>query len=74
MEMLTGFRNEKEIIQEKAEKEKQKIKDQLRTMQHAHEKEIENLRSKTTLKRLEIEKNFEEVKERLSKEKNKLGD
>ena len=42
-------------------------------MQHAHEKEIEDLRSKTTLKRLEVEKNFEEVKERLTKEKNKLS-
>ena len=42
-------------------------------MQHAHEKEIEDLRSKTTLKRLEIEKNFEEVKERLENERDKLN-
>ena len=36
------------------------------------EKQLDDLRSKTTLKRLEVEKNFEEVKERLEKEKDKL--
>lgn len=71
--MLTSFRHEKASLQEKFLKEKQKQDDDMRTMQHAHEKELDDLRSKTTLKRLEVEKNFEEVKERLEKEKEKLS-
>ena len=38
MEMLTGFRNEKEIILEKAQKDRLKQDDSIRTIQHAHEK------------------------------------
>jgi hypothetical protein len=47
--------------------------DKIRDIKLKSEKDLEDLRSATTLKRLEVEKNFQEVKERLEKEKDKLN-
>jgi len=71
--MLHDFRVEKEGILEKATKERHKRDDKIRDLQIQSEKQLDDMRSKTTLKRLELEKKHEETQDRLTKEKDKLN-
>jgi len=52
--------------------ERHRRDDKIRDIKLKSEKDLEDFRSATTLKRLEVEKNLTEVKERLEKEKDKL--
>ena len=71
--MLTEFREEKEGILEKAQKDRHARDDVIRGNQIKADQQLEDLRSSTTFKRLEIEKKMEEMKERLEKQKDKLN-
>ena len=72
--MRNDFRAEKEAILEKASNERQKRDDKIRETQIMADKQLEDLRTSTTLKRLKVEKQYEETKERLEKEKKRLTD
>ena len=66
------FRIEKESILERAHKQQSKLEDKVREMQIMTDKQMEDLRSQTTYKRLKVEKRYEERQERLEKEKDEL--
>lgn len=47
--------------------------DKIKDLELKAERDLANMRSNNTMKRLEAEKNFEEVRDRLEKEKDKLN-